>query len=266
MLYIVGTPIGNLKDITLRALDVLREVDVIACEDTRHTLGLLNVYEIKKPLVSYHRHNEKERTPELLDMLREGKQIALVSDAGMPSISDPGAELVSECREEGLEVCVVPSGTAVTSAVALSGIKSHGFLFLGFTPAKSADKVAFLQKYKFLDVPLIFYVAPHDLESEAAAFLSVFGDRKVWLVKELTKVFESVVETSLAAFSVPNQKGEFVMIVEGACSENPLNALSIEEHIAHYISCGSTKPEAVKLVASDRGLPKSEVYKRAIDI
>lgn len=264
-LYIVGTPIGNMADITLRALDTLKNVDVIACEDTRHSLPLLNKYDIKATLVSYHKFNEAECSKRIVDMILDGKNVALITDAGMPSISDPGAEVISLCREQGVETQLVPGPTAFASAISLSGIKARGFTFLGFLPEKKQDKVAILSKCNQTELPIVIYVAPHDLSKTASFLYEVLGDRKVYVCRELTKMFESVTLTSLNDFHC-EERGEIVMIVDGAHQKNPLEDLSVEQHLAHYINEGMDKKEAVKRVAQERGLPKNEVYQISINI
>lgn len=264
-LYIVGTPIGNLQDITLRALQTLKDVDVIACEDTRHSLPLLSKYDIHAKLVAYHKFNEQECSDYLISLICDGKNVALITDAGMPSISDPGAELVAKCHAQGVEVEVVPGPTALASAIALSGIKASGFTFLGFLPEKKADKVSIVSKCATTGLPIVLYVAPHDLTKTATALCEILGDRKVYVVRELTKIHESVTITSLANFEC-EERGEIVMIIDGATTQNPLNDLTILEHLKHYIELGVDKKEAVKKVAQDRGIPKNEVYQQALDL
>ena len=264
-LYIVGTPIGNLKDITLRALETLKSVEIIACEDTRHSLGLLNHYDIKAKLVAYHKFNEKECTDKLISFILEGKDVALITDAGMPAISDPGAVVVKACRERGVEVEVVPGPTAFASAVAMSGVICDGFTFLGFLPDKKKLKVSILSKYANSEVPVIFYVAPHDLTKTASDIEEIFGDRKVYVCREITKMHESVTITSLKDFEA-EERGEIVMIVEGKPQTNALLELSIEEHIRHYLDSGLDKKEVVKKVASERNVPKNEVYQVALGL
>ncbi len=264
-LYIVGTPIGNLKDITLRALETLKSVEVIACEDTRHSLALLNHYEIKAKLVAYHKFNEKECSERLVKEIEEGKSVAIITDAGMPAISDPGAVVVKLCREKGVAVEVVPGPTAFASAVAMSGIECAGFTFLGFLPDKKKLKVSILSKYKNSTVPVIFYVAPHDLTKTAKDIEEIFGDRKVWVCREITKLHESVTITSLANFEA-EERGEIVMIVDGKEEESAFMDLTVEEHLRKLLDDGMDKKEAVKKVASERGLPKNEVYQIALDL
>lgn len=264
-LYIVGTPIGNLQDITLRALDTLRSVAVIACEDTRHSLPLLAKYDIHARLLAYHKFNEQECSERIISIISQGESVALITDAGMPSISDPGAELIAKCHEQGVELELVPGPTALASAIALSGIKANGFTFLGFLPEKTSDKVSIVSKCAATGLPIVLYVAPHDLTKTAKTLLDILGDRRVYVVREITKLHEAVEITSLANFEC-EQRGEIVMIIEGAAMQNPLNTLTIAEHLKHYIELGVDKKEAVKRVAQDRGIPKNEVYQQALNI
>lgn len=264
-LYIVGTPIGNMSDITLRALETLRNVDVIACEDTRHSLPLLAKYDVHAKLVAYHKFNEQDCSDRLIEMIKRGQNVAIITDAGMPSISDPGAEVIAKCHSQGVEVETVPGPTALATAVALSGIKASGFTFLGFLPEKSSDKVSILSKCANTGLPIILYVAPHDLTKTAKTLLDVLGDRTVYVARELTKIHESVTTTSLADFEC-EERGEIVMIVDSVASENPLNSLSVAEHFNHYLDLGMDKKDAVKQVAKDRGIPKNEVYQQALNM
>ena len=264
-LYIVGTPIGNMSDITLRALETLRNVDVIACEDTRHSLPLLAKYDVHAKLVAYHKFNEQDCSDRLIEMIKSGQNVAIITDAGMPSISDPGAEVIAKCHSQGVEVETVPGPTALATAVALSGIKASGFTFLGFLPEKSSDKVSILSKCANTGLPIILYVAPHDLTKTAKTLLDVLGDRTVYVARELTKIHESVTTTSLANFEC-EERGEIVMIVDSVASENPLNSLSVAEHLNHYLDLDMDKKDAVKQVAKDRGIPKNEVYQQALNM
>lgn len=262
-LFIVGTPIGNLKDITERARETLEKVDLVACEDTRRTLVLLNALGVKKPLVSYYKQKEKEGAERLVALLKEGKDVALVSDAGMPVISDPGAVLVRRAREEGIPVETVPGPTAVTTAAALAGLDG-GFVFLGFLPEKAADKKRRLAPFASSPLPLVFYAGPHDVKDVLAFLHSVLGDRKAYLAKELTKLHETLLETTLAAGCPDEPRGEYVVIVEGREATNPLLDLSPADHLAHYLDAGMDKKAAVKAVASERGVPKDEIYRLTI--
>lgn len=264
-LYIVGTPIGNMSDVTLRALETLKSVDVIACEDTRHSLPFLQKYGIQATLVAYHKFNETERSERLIDDILGGKNVALITDAGMPSISDPGAELIAKCHERGVEVETVPGPTAFATAVAYSGIKASGFTFLGFLPEKNTDKVSILSKASLSGLPIILYVAPHDLTKTAKTLLDVLGDRTVYVARELTKIHESLTKTTLSNFEC-EERGEIVMIVDSIAQNNPLNSLSVTEHLNHYLNLDMNKKDAVKQVAKDRGIPKNEVYQQAIEM
>lgn len=264
-LYIVGTPIGNMSDVTLRALETLKSVDVIACEDTRHSLPFLQKYGIHATLVAYHKFNETERSERLIDDILGGKNVALITDAGMPSISDPGAELIAKCHERGVEVETVPGPTAFATAVAYSGIKASGFTFLGFLPEKNTDKVSILSKASLSGLPIILYVAPHDLTKTAKTLLDVLGDRTVYVARELTKIHESLTKTTLSNFEC-EERGEIVMIVDSIAQNNPLNSLSVTEHLNHYLNLDMNKKDAVKQVAKDRGIPKNEVYQQAIEM
>lgn len=264
-LYIVGTPIGNLKDITLRALETFKEVDVIACEDTRHTLGLLTHYEIKKPLISYYKPKEREGAERVLRNLSEGRSVALVTDAGMPCISDPGSLLVKEAREAGYDVISVPGPTAVATAVALSGIIEPVFVFIGFLPAKKKDKKALLAGYKDIKASLVFYCSPHDIKDDLKCFYETFGARKVSVIRELTKVYESVDEGTLGEFDIEEARGEYVVIVHAPeIAEESKPEGSIEEQVGALIASGVSKKDAIKQVAKQNGLPKDEVYKKFI--
>ena len=264
MLYFVGTPIGNLKDISLRALEVLKSVDEIACEDTRHSLGLLNAYQIKKPLFAYHKFNEKEAGEKIVEKLKSGKDIAVISDAGMPAISDPGNVLVTLLIENNLEFTVVPGACAFVSALVLSGLDSSKFCFLGFLPEKTSQRKEFLQKYANLDMTLIFYSAPHDIKKDIQSIYSVFGSRRAVAVKEITKMFEKAERFSLEQGLTQEPKGEYVLLVEGASNQNENLSLSEKEHIELYLSQGMDKKEALKKVAKERGVSKSSLYKHTI--
>ena len=265
MLYFVGTPIGNLKDITFRALEVLKEVDEIACEDTRHSLSLLNAYQIKKPLFSYHKFNEREAGEKIIEKLKNGINIAVITDAGMPVISDPGNILVEMLVENGLEFTVVPGACAFVSALVLSGLDCSKFCFLGFMPQKSSDRKEFLEKYKDLDMTLIFYSAPHDIKKDIESVYNVFGDRRAVAVKEITKIHESADRFNLKDNLSREPKGEYVLLVEGGRKENTLLSLTEKEHIQYYIEQGLDKKEALKKVAKERGVSKSDLYKYTIE-
>ena len=264
MLYLVGTPIGNMGDITARAVEVLRSVDIIACEDTRHTGLLLQKLNIRKPLFSYYKHKEQEGTLQICEWLQQGKNVALVSDAGMPVISDPGSVLVQEARRRGLSVCVVPGPTAVTSALCLAGV-TGGFVFLGFLADKAKARDKQLTPYINSPLPLVLYCATHDLTATFDYLRAMLGNRRVLVVKELTKMFESVYDVTLQQPIDFDTHGEFVLIVEGQ-PEQDYSYLTPLEHIRRYMAMGCTKKEAVKRVAAERGVPKDEIYKAALAI
>ncbi len=262
-LYIVGTPIGNLGDITLRALDILRAADHIACEDTRHSRPLLENYGIRAPLIAYHKFNERECADKIADIVESGKSVALITDAGMPCVSDPGATVVARFHERGLPVECVPGPSAVTAAAALSGMTERGFVFLGFLPDKAAQRRKKVESAAASGLPLVIYAAPHDV-GETAAFLGeVLGDRRVAAVREITKLHESVTFSTLKNFEC-EERGEIVLVVEGREPEDPLLSLSPEEHLAAVIASGVPEKEAVKRVAAARGVPKNEIYKLTV--
>ena len=267
MISFVATPIGNLKDITLRALETLKEADIIFCEDTRHTLRLLNAYEIKKPLSSCHKFNEREAAEKILQASKEGKNVAVVSDAGTPVVSDPGNVVCKYLKEQGEPYTLIPGACAFVAALVLSAMPSDRFCFLGFLPEKKGEKRAFLEKYKDTQATLIFHSAPQDVQKDIALMLEIFGDREACAVREITKLHEQSVSFRLSEGYAGEERGEFVLLVEGAKEgENPLNALSEREHIAHYIRAGLDKKEAVKKAAKDRGVSKSELYPFSVDL
>lgn len=276
-LYLVPTPIGNLKDITLRALEVLQNVDLIAAEDTRQSLKLLNHFNIKKPLISYHQHNEQGKSENLIEKLKEGKNIALVSDAGTPGVSDPGAVIVSKCIEENIDFEVLTGATAVTTALVYSGLDTTKFIFRGFLSRENKEKKSMINELKDRKETLIFYEAPHRLKSTLEFLRENLGDRKIAICRELTKIHEEIVRLSLCEainyYEDKTIKGEIVLVVQGKGEDEILNEeraawekLSIGEHIKMYIEDGISKKEAVKKVAKDRKLPKSEIYKHSIDL
>ena len=267
MVYFVATPIGNLKDITLRALEVLKEADVIFCEDTRHSLKLLNAYDVKKPLQSCHKFNEKRAAEKIIAAAKEGRQVAVISDAGMPVVSDPGNVVCAALKEAGVPYTVVPGANAALSALVLSAFPAERFAFLGFLPEKSGDRRALLQNYKNLDCTLVFHVAPQDIDRDVSAMYGVLGDRPACAVREITKIHEEAVNFTLAGGFNGEKRGEFVIIVGGAeAAVNELNNLSEREHILHYMSAGMDKKDAVKQAAKDRGISKSEMYKFSLDL
>ncbi len=269
MLYFVATPIGNLNDISLRALEVLKSVDIIACEDTRHSLKLLNFFEIKKPLISYHKFNEKTKAEEIIKMLKDGKNIAVISDAGTPVISDPGNTLSKLLSEEGVEFTVVPGATAFVSALILSGLDASRFTFIGFLPEKAKDREELLKGYKNHKETLIFYSAPHDVNGDLKSLYGAFGNRNGVAVKEITKMHERVYKFNLESAKIEEPKGEFVLLVEGKKEDenedNNFLGLTEKEHIDLYIKRGLTKKEALKKVAKERNVSKNSLYNYTIE-
>ena len=263
--FFVATPIGNLGDFSYRAVQTLNDADVILCEDTRHSRLLLDRYGIKKPLKAYHKFNEAKTSDAVCDMAEEGKNVAVISDAGMPCISDPGSILVKEAREAGYDVVSVPGATAVTTAMALSGILEPVFVFIGFIPSKKKEKLALLSQYKDLKASLVFYCSPHDIKDDLKLFYEVLGARKVSVIRELTKMYESVEEGTLGEFEIEEARGEYVVIVHASeKKEESKPEGSIEEQVGALIASGVSKKDAIKQVAKQNGLPKDEVYKKFI--
>ncbi|EKQ50440.1 MULTISPECIES: 16S rRNA (cytidine(1402)-2'-O)-methyltransferase [unclassified Clostridium] len=276
-LYLVPTPIGNLKDITLRALETLEEVDIIAAEDTRQTLKLLNHFGIKKPLLSYHKFNEQIRSDKIIDLLMEGKNIALVSDAGTPGISDPGSIIVQRCIEQMIDFEVLPGATAITTALVYSGLDTTKFLFRGFLPRENKERKIIINDLMMSQETIIIYEAPHRLLDTLTFLMESFGDRKIAVCRELTKMYQEIyrgtLKEAIGYFLKNKPRGEFVLVLEGKNIEEIKEEqkeiwvnLSIEEHILKYINDGINKKEAIKLVAKDRELPKSEIYKFSTNI
>jgi len=263
-LFLVATPIGNMGDITLRAIETLRGVDVIACEDTRHSGMLLTKFEIKKPLISFYKHKEKEGAAAVIKLLDEGKNVALISDAGTPCISDPGAGLVKRLQAGGYEYTVVPGANAAISSVALCGIDAP-FTFIGFLPEKVSERTKLVNSFKDARSYLIFYSAPHDVNSDLDFLFSILGDREVFIVKEITKVFEGVKKGTLKSTRAEVEKGEFVIITAPNAQEE--KEYSDEELIAllkELTDKNVTKKEAVERVASLTNAPKNRVYKLSL--
>lgn len=270
MLYLCATPIGNLGDVSSRCIEVLNSVDMIAAEDTRHTLKLLNHFGISKPMTSYHEHNKREKGEYLISLLKEGKNIALVSDAGTPAISDPGEDLVKLCVENDLEVTSIPGPVAAINALILSGLSARRFSFEGFLSVTKRRKHEHLESLKNDTHTLIFYEAPHKLITTLSDMLEIFGDRKIALVRELTKIHEDIFRTTLSGaleyYSEKSPRGEYVIVVEGATEteadtqEQWWCDLSIKEHVEEYIKRGENSKDAIKSAAKDRGLSKRDVY------
>lgn len=271
ILYLCATPIGNLEDITLRCIRILKEVDVIAAEDTRQTIKLLNHFEIKKPLISYHEHNKHEKGKDLVKQMLEGKNIALVSDAGMPAISDPGEDLVKLCIEHNITTIPIPGASASLSALIVSGLSTRSFCFEGFLPSNKKEKKEKLQQLSQETRTIILYESPHRIKDTLSELLQVLGDRKISVSRELTKKFEETLRGNISGiYEILKQrdiKGEFVVIIEGIDRKDLIDNeakkwhnITIEQHILMYMEQGMDKKEAVKKVAEDRNLPKKEVY------
>ena len=272
-LYLVGTPIGNLADMTDRAKKVLSEVDFIAAEDTRNSMKLLSCFGIHQELVSYYEHNKRESGERIVARLLGGESCAIITDAGMPAISDPGEDLVRLCSESGIAVRVVPGASASVSALALSGLPTARFAFEGFLPAQKNDRRKRLDGLKNEERTMIFYEAPHKLRATLDDLKDAFGgERKISLCRELTKLNEETERTTLdGAVSIYQEReprGEYVLVVEGGIAgqseENPLLSLSPEEHVAHYENLGMKRMDAIKAAAKDRGMSKSDFYKLVI--
>ena len=267
MLYIVATPIGNIKEITLRAIETLKNADVILCEDTRHSRVLLDYYEIKKPLISYQKFNEKDRCEQVMSMLEEGREVALISDAGMPLISDPGYVIVKEAQSRGYKYTVISGPCALVNAVVLSSLDTTRFCMVGFLPEKKGEKNKLLQEFSSVKATLIFYCPPHDVDEYLAVLYENFGNRKIAVVREISKLYEQVCVGELGQQLDFMRKGEFVLVVEGAKDKSvQLNSLSEKEHIRHYLNEGMSKKDAVKAVASDRKIAKSLIYAIALEM
>ena len=271
-IYLVATPIGNLEDITLRAIRILNEVDLIAAEDTRHTLGLLNHLEIKKPLVSYYKEIERQKSDYLIKEVLEGKNIAIVSDAGTPGISDPGEEIVKKAIEEDIEIIPIPGACAFVNALIASGFNTREFSFIGFLPVNKKEKKDKLELIKNETRTLIFYEAPHKMKATLEAFRDVFGDRKIVLARELTKLHEEFIRSTIEdVLEKEEYKGEFVILLEGAEESKQdielknLNELSLEEHYEKYEKEGFEKKEIIKKIAKDRNVSKNEIYQYFIE-
>lgn len=276
-LYLVPTPIGNLKDITLRALEVLKSVDEIAAEDTRTSLKLLNHFEIKKSLFSYHKHNEQGKSLDIINKLKNGVNIALITDAGTPGISDPGSVIVERCIEEEIEFEVLPGATAITTALVYSGLDTTKFTFRGFLPRENKDRNPIIDEIKNIRDTIILYEAPHRLLSTLNYIKDNIGDRKIAICRELTKLHEEIyrgkISEAIEFFNEVRPRGEFVLVIEGKSDEDikaereaHWNSLSIEEHLIRTIESGIDKKEAIKIVAKERGLSKKEVYKYSTNL
>lgn len=273
-LYLCATPIGNLEDITFRVLKTLENADLIAAEDTRHTLGLLNHFDIKTPMTSYHEYNKVDKARVLVDKMREGTNIALVTDAGTPGISDPGEELVRQCYEAGVEVTSVPGPAACITALTMSGLSTRRFCFEAFLPTEKADRaerMRILEELGRETRTIVLYEAPHHLKKTLEDLYAALGDRRISFCRELTKLHETVMQTTLGEarqyYAEKEPRGEYVLVIEGKPVEEVLRekaarweSMSIPEHMEYYLAQGSDRKEAMKQVAKDRGIPKREVY------
>ena len=270
-LYLCATPIGNLEDITLRVLRTLKEADLIAAEDTRHSIKLLNHFDIKTPMTSYHEFNKVEKARYLVDKMREGTNVALITDAGTPGISDPGEELVRQCYEAGIEVTSLPGPAACITALTISGMATRRFAFEAFLPSDKKEKQEIFEELKKGTRTIILYEAPHRLVRTLSELLENLGDRRISVCRELTKthetVFRTTVSEALSYYETEEPRGECVLVIEGKSrmeiqqeQERSWEAVSIEEHMKRYLDGGTDKKEAMKLVAKDRGMKKRDVY------
>jgi len=277
ILYICGTPIGNLSDITLRALATLKEVDLIAAEDTRHTQKLLNHYKIKKNATSYHEHNKFKKTNYLIDILRKGKKIALVSDAGMPGISDPGYVLINAAIKEKIEIIPIPGVSASLTALVVSGLIKNSFIFEGFLPRKSNDRKKYLNKNKDEERTIIIYESPHRIKKTLADVLEIWGDRKIALARELTKKFEEIIRGSisdvLAQIKQKGIKGEITLVIQGKNEKEKKTSDEfikeekiIEEYLKKLISKGYSNKKIIEMNKEKLNIPKNVIYKKLLEI
>ena len=270
-LYLCATPIGNLEDITYRVLRTLKEVDLIAAEDTRNSIKLLNHFEIKTPMTSYHEYNKIDKAYQLVDKMREGQNIALITDAGTPGISDPGEDLVRICYEEGIEVTSLPGPAACITALTMSGLPTRRFAFEAFLPRDKKERAMVLEQLKNETRTIILYEAPHHLVKTLEELFAVLGDRKIAVCRELTKRYEekklSTISEMLEWYKENEPRGEYVLVLDGKTFEElaeeekkTWEAMTIEEHMAVYEGKGIDRKEAMKLVAKDRGISKRDVY------
>lgn len=274
-LYLCATPIGNLEDITFRVIRTLKEVDLIGAEDTRNSIKLLNHFEIKTPMTSYHEFNKYDKAKQLVEMMQEGKNIALITDAGTPGISDPGEELVRQCYESGIEVTSLPGAAACITALTMSGQKTRRFCFEAFLPKDKKEKAAVLEQLKNETRTIIIYEAPHRLVKTLKELNQVLGDRPLTICRELTKKFEEGVQTTLegaiAKYEEKEPKGEFVLVIAGKPEEEIemekrmlWEDMSIAEHVDYYVNQGNDRKEAMKLAAKDRGVSKRDIYNELV--
>lgn len=269
-LYIVGTPIGNLGDFSPRAIETLESCDFIAAEDTRVTLKLLNHFGIKKPMLSYFEHNKFERGPQIISRIIDGENCAIVTDAGMPAISDPGEDLVKLCHENGIKVESVPGPCAFTTALALSGMPSRRFTFEGFPPADKQERRKLFEALKKEERTLIFYEAPHKITATLKDLAAAFGEREIAIVREITKIHEQVIRTELTAaaekYAKEELKGEIVLIIKGAHPEET-SSMTLEEAVKYALDLvdnGESKTNAAKIASKESGFKKGDIYKQII--
>ena len=271
MLYLCATPIGNLGDMTPRVIETLRSVDLIAAEDTRHSIKLLNHFEINTSMTSYHEYNKVEKADYLVAQMRQGRDVALITDAGTPGISDPGEVLVAKCHEAGIPVTSLPGAAACITALTLSGLGTRRFCFEAFLPADKKEKAAILEELKEESRTIILYEAPHHLVRTLGELAKALGNRRLTLCRELTKKFETVlpttIEDALAMYETQEPRGEYVLVIEGKSlarkkeeRQESWQSMSIEDHMAYYKESGLDEKNAMKQVAKDRGVPKREIY------
>ena len=273
MLYLCATPIGNLKDITERVKETLGAVDIIAAEDTRNSIRLLNHFGIKTPMTSYHEHNKYEKADTLIAQMMDGKDVALITDAGTPAISDPGEVLVRRCHEEGITVTSLPGACACITALTLSGLNTRRFVFEGFLPYDKKERQSVMESLKDEHRTVIMYEAPHHLKKTLSDLINTIGDRRLTICRELTKKFESVTPTTLGEaisyYGDNEPRGEYVLVIEGRDPgeierdrQKMWEDMSVEDHMALYLDAGMDRKEAMKKVASDRGVSKREIYEK----
>lgn len=276
-LYLCATPIGNLDDITLRVLNTLKEVDLIAAEDTRHSIKLLNHFEIKTPMTSYHEYNKIDKAKYLVEQMRQGLNVALITDAGTPGISDPGEELVRQCYEAGIELTSLPGPAACITALTMSGMATRRFCFEAFLPTDKKDRQWVLEELKSETRTMIIYEAPHRLLRTLKELREVLGERNLSVCRELTKKYETIFRTTFSGalehYEETEPRGECVLVIEGRSIEGmkeeerqSWDAMAVEEHMEVYLKQGFEKKEAMKLVAKDRGVSKREIYQYLMDL
>ncbi len=270
-IYLVATPIGNLQDMTFRAVQTLKEVDLIAAEDTRHTLQLLNYFEVSKPMISYHRHNEEVKTEELIHEVIAGKNIAIVTDAGTPGISDPGEEIVKAAIQNQIEIIPIPGACALVNSLIVSGISTKEFSFYGFLPLNKKNRKEVFSKIAKENKTVILYEAPHKLQKTLEDILKLIGDISICVVRELTKIHEEKIYGKISEVieKCKEPKGEFVIILDLNKNEDTEEAnfekMTLQEHYLFYEKLGLNKKEIIKQIAKDRNVPKNEIYQKFLD-